>query len=163
MSNDMHESGRDHRSRPTGTRSTARATGDGFVDLDVSWLVPADLGAVDALARLQVSASRCGRWLRFHGADGGLVELVEFVGLGDVVYLCSWCRSSGPHLRGSQLPHGAPTLGRRLGGEAEQLEQCRVQEDVDAADASVHAVEHLDGECSGLASGRLPPVDRDGR
>jgi len=30
------------------------------VDLDVSWLVPADLAAVDALARLQLAAARCG-------------------------------------------------------------------------------------------------------
>jgi hypothetical protein len=73
MSNHEHESRRDH-----GVR---------VVDLDVSWLVPADLGAVDALARLQIAASRCGCWLQFHGADGGLVELVEFVGLRDVLPL----------------------------------------------------------------------------
>ena len=42
------------------------------IDLDVSWLVPADLGAVDALARLQVTATRCGRSLQLHGACGGL-------------------------------------------------------------------------------------------
>jgi hypothetical protein len=68
--------------------------GDRVVDLDVSWLVPVDLATVDALARLQVAASHCGRWLQFHGADGGLVELVDFVGLGDVVHLCPRCRSS---------------------------------------------------------------------
>ena len=62
------------------------------VDLDVAWLVPADLSAVDALARLQVAASRCGRQLKLHGANGGLVELLEFVGLGDVVHLCPCCR-----------------------------------------------------------------------
>jgi hypothetical protein len=45
-------------------RSLARAAtgvgsaGDRIVDVDVSWLVPADLDAVDALARLQVAASR---------------------------------------------------------------------------------------------------------
>jgi hypothetical protein len=55
------------------------------VDLDVSWLVPADLGVVEALARLQLAALRCGRRLQLHGAHGGLVELLEFVGLGDVV------------------------------------------------------------------------------
>jgi ABC-type transporter Mla MlaB component len=69
---------------------------DGVVDLDVSWLVPADLRAVDALARLQVEASRRGRRLWLHGADGGLVELIEFAGLGDVVHLGACCRPSRP-------------------------------------------------------------------
>jgi hypothetical protein len=75
MSNDDHEISRD-------------------VDLDVSWLVPADLCAVDALARLQVAVSERGRWLLLHGADGGLVELLEFVGLSEVMHLCSCCGSS---------------------------------------------------------------------
>lgn len=79
MSKDEHESER-----------------DGAVDLDVSWLVPADLSAIDALARLQVAASRCGRRLRLHGADGGLAELLELAGLSDVVHLCRCCNSSGP-------------------------------------------------------------------
>jgi hypothetical protein len=61
------------------------------VDLDISWLVPADLDAVDALARLQVTAARCGRDLRFHGADGGLAELLDFLGLADVVHICRCC------------------------------------------------------------------------
>jgi ABC-type transporter Mla MlaB component len=91
MSNDVHEVWRDRGCPLHGTIPPARATGDGVVDLDVSWLVPADLGAVDALARLQVAASRCGRWLQLHGADGGLAELLEFVGLGDVVHLCPCC------------------------------------------------------------------------
>jgi ABC-type transporter Mla MlaB component len=66
---------------------------DQVVDLDVSWLVPADLCAVDALARLHVAASRRGCRLQLHGADGGLVELIDFIGLGDVVHLCP-CRTS---------------------------------------------------------------------
>jgi hypothetical protein len=93
-SNGDHESWRDVGARSNGTAPSARAAGDGVVDLDVSWLVPADLGAVDALARLQVAASRCGRWLQLHGADGGLAELLEFVGLGDVVHLCPCCRGA---------------------------------------------------------------------
>jgi ABC-type transporter Mla MlaB component len=64
------------------------SAGDGAVDLDVSWLVPADIGAVDALARLHVVAARRGCRLRLHGADRGLAELVELVGLGDVLDLC---------------------------------------------------------------------------
>jgi ABC-type transporter Mla MlaB component len=69
---------------------------DQVVDLDVSWLVPADLCAVDALARLQVAASRRGCWLQLHGADGGLVELIDLIGLGGVVRLCPCCSSSMP-------------------------------------------------------------------
>lgn len=93
MSNDMHEGWREGRVPAQGTAS-ARAPGDDAVDLDVSWLVPADLGAVDALARLQVAASRCGRRLQLHGADGGLAELLELVGLSDVVHLCPCCRGA---------------------------------------------------------------------
>jgi ABC-type transporter Mla MlaB component len=95
MSNDAHESWRDGCARSNATAFSAGTSGDGAVDLDVAWLVPADLSAIDALARLQVAASRCGCWLRLHGADGGLAELLEFVGLGDVVHLCPCCRSSG--------------------------------------------------------------------
>jgi ABC-type transporter Mla MlaB component len=61
------------------------------VDLDVSWLVPADLSAVDALARLQVTASRCGRSLQLHGACGGLTELLKFYGLENVLHMCGCC------------------------------------------------------------------------
>jgi ABC-type transporter Mla MlaB component len=61
------------------------------VDLDVSWLVPADLDAVDALARLQVAAARRGRHLQLHGCAGGLSELITFVGLSDVVRPCPCC------------------------------------------------------------------------
>jgi hypothetical protein len=64
------------------------------VDLDASWLVPADLDAVDALARLQVAVSRCGCRLLLHGVNGGLAELLDFVGLSDVVHVCPDCRSS---------------------------------------------------------------------
>jgi len=70
--------------------------GDGVVGLDVSWLVPPDLAAVDALARLQAVAARRGWRLQLHGADGGLVELVALVGLSDVVHLCPGCPASGP-------------------------------------------------------------------
>ena len=69
-----------------------RPEGDGAVDLDVSWLVPADLGAVDALARLHVVAARRGCRLRLHGVDGGPAELVELVGLGDTLHLCPCSR-----------------------------------------------------------------------
>jgi hypothetical protein len=44
-----------------------------------------------ALARLQAAASRCGRSLVLHGVDGGLAELFEFVGLGDIMRVCRCC------------------------------------------------------------------------
>jgi hypothetical protein len=103
--NDDHETSADRAVPSNATASRDGAGADGVVDIDVSWLVPADLSAVDTLARLQIAASRCGRWLRFHGADGGLAELLEFVGLGDVVHLCRscpWCLQRGqpPTARG---------------------------------------------------------------
>ena len=120
----------------------------GVVDLDVSWLVPADLRAVDALARLQLVATRCGGRLVLHGADGGLVELLELVGLDDVLHLCPCCRGAR-----------CAELGRRADGEPERLEQRRLDEGVDGADAPVDDVEDVDGERRGRAAGRLGPVD----
>jgi ABC-type transporter Mla MlaB component len=93
MSNDVHENWR-RRGAGSGAARTERPAGDEVVDLDVSWLVPADLDAVDALARLQVAVSRCGRRLLIHGVNGGLAELLDFVGIGDVVHVCPGCRSS---------------------------------------------------------------------
>jgi ABC-type transporter Mla MlaB component len=75
----------------TGTPLPPTPDAAAAVDLDVSWLVPADLCAVDALARLQVTASRCGRSLQLHGASAGLPDLLVFVGLGDVLHLCKCC------------------------------------------------------------------------
>jgi hypothetical protein len=101
------------------------------VDLDVSWLAPADLCAVDALARLQVAVTRCGCRLLLHGADGGLVELLEFVGLADVMHLCACCAGScnaANHPRGGCPQRGADDLRRGVEGKAEQLEQPRVDE-----------------------------------
>jgi hypothetical protein len=91
------------KSRQETTLPTPDDEQDQVVDLDVSWLVPADLCAVDALARLQVAAARRGCWLELHGADGGLVELIDFIGLGGVVHLCPRCSSS---------PLGSKGLGR---------------------------------------------------
>jgi ABC-type transporter Mla MlaB component len=65
---------------------------DGAVDLDVSWLESADLDAVDALARLHVVALRCGRSIRLHHVHRGLAELLELLGLDDVLHLCPRCQ-----------------------------------------------------------------------
>jgi hypothetical protein len=103
MSKDGQGTSRDRPARaeaatrsPTASRDRNADVAD-VVDLDVSWLVPADLYAVDALLRMQVTTLRCGRRLLLHGADGGLVELIELAGLGGVVRLCpcsgtcGWC------------------------------------------------------------------------
>ena len=131
MSNDEHESWPDRCAWSNAT--TWSATTTGAVDLDVAWLVPADLSAIDALARLQVAASRRGRWLQLHGADGGLAELLEFVGLGDVVHLCPCCRSVRAARRTTPSAgddrRAPPTAsGNRFERKAEQFEQRRVQE-----------------------------------
>ena len=62
--------------------------------LDASWMVPADLCAVDAIARLQLVALRCGRTLEVHGADSELAALLEFVGLDAAIHLCPRCQSA---------------------------------------------------------------------
>jgi ABC-type transporter Mla MlaB component len=94
MSNEMHESWRRRGTGAAGAAPSAAHAGGTVVDLDVSWLVPADLDAVDALARLQVAVSQCGRRLLLHGVNGGLAELLEFVGLSEFVRVCPDCRSS---------------------------------------------------------------------
>ena len=73
---------------------SAGTIGDGVVDLSVSWLVTADLTAVDALARLQLAATQRAHRLQLHGADQELADLLEFVGLSDIVHLCPNCGSS---------------------------------------------------------------------
>ncbi len=68
----------------------ALAAGD--VVCDVEGVVEADAVTVDALARLQLTARRCGRRVRLRNASGPLRELLDLVGLGEVVPLC---RDSG--------------------------------------------------------------------
>ena len=47
--------------------------------------VPADAVTVDALARLQLAAKRHACQVRLRDASGELLELVEFMGLEDVL------------------------------------------------------------------------------
>ena len=93
-SDDDHLSCQDNSAPSSGTTQLARADADRVVDLDVSWLKTADLTAVDALARLQLAATQRAHWLQLHGADQELVELLELVGLSDIVHLCPSCRWS---------------------------------------------------------------------
>ena len=47
--------------------------------------VPADAVTVDALARLQLAARRCGCTVRLRKASGELLDLVAFLGLENVL------------------------------------------------------------------------------
>jgi ABC-type transporter Mla MlaB component len=47
--------------------------------------VPADAVTVDALARLQLAARRCGCQVRLRDASTELLNLVALMGLGDVL------------------------------------------------------------------------------
>ena len=47
--------------------------------------VPADAVTVDALARLQLAAKRCGCTVRLRNASRDLLELVAFMGLENVL------------------------------------------------------------------------------
>ncbi|MCB8904235.1 MULTISPECIES: STAS domain-containing protein [unclassified Streptomyces] len=80
---------------------TARPTGDevarlcaelgaappGDVVCEVGALAPADLAAVDALARLKLAAGRSGHRIRFHGAGPDLRALLLLTGLGGTLGL----------------------------------------------------------------------------
>jgi hypothetical protein len=59
------------------------------IECDVSSLVGPHLDSVDALARLQLIGQQEGALLRVRGASEELQELLEFVGLSDVVDLCT--------------------------------------------------------------------------
>jgi ABC-type transporter Mla MlaB component len=62
----------------------------GDVDLvvcEVGALVDPDAVAVDALARLQLTARRCGAEIRIGHTCDGLRDLLAFMGLSDVVSL----------------------------------------------------------------------------
>jgi hypothetical protein len=93
---------------PTGNRNDAHSPhGEDpvprdAVDLDVSWLVSPDLPAIDVLLRLHVVACRGGRSLWLHGASRELVELLELVGLREIVHLCPCVGQRGPF-----RPHAA--------------------------------------------------------
>ena len=53
--------------------------------IDLSEVVHPDVSTVDAMARLQLLARRCGREARFCHVSRELSELVELLGLGEVL------------------------------------------------------------------------------
>ena len=54
------------------------------VELDVARISPADLEAVDALARLQLVATRRGVRLRLCNPSSDLLDLLDLVGLAEL-------------------------------------------------------------------------------
>ena len=91
----------------------------GLVVCDVEGLVDPDAVTVDALARLQLTARRLGRRVRFLHACGELEELLGLMGLGDV------------------LPCG-PASGFEPRWQTEEREQdLRVEEEADPGDPTV--------------------------
>ena len=58
-----------------------------IIDWDLSVLAHVDVGTVDALARLHLTARRSGACVRLCHASPQLLELVEFMGLNEVL-LC---------------------------------------------------------------------------
>jgi hypothetical protein len=86
---------------PTANLIDARASyGDDLVprnaaDVDVAWVVSPDLSAIDVLARLHAVGRRCDRPLWLHGATTELVELLELVGLREIMHVCPCGGCSG--------------------------------------------------------------------
>lgn len=89
------------------------------LDCDVAALIAPDAVAVDALARLQLTALRLGRQVRIDNASEELRELVAFMGLGAVM----------PLDPGSGLDAGRQTEHREEPGG--------VEEEADPADPPV--------------------------
>jgi hypothetical protein len=81
---------------------------------DVGPLVDPDLAAIDALARLQLTARRLGCRIRLRGACGHLRELLGLSGLDDVVPLSEGLR---PEPSG-QAEEREPSLGVEEEGDA---------------------------------------------
>jgi len=93
---------------------------------DLARLAAADMGTVDALARLALRARRMGCAVSLRDPSTGLLELVGLAGLGEI------------------LPC-APGSGVEMIGESEQREEpLGVEEERDAGDPAVAELEHLD-------------------
>jgi ABC-type transporter Mla MlaB component len=89
-----------------------------LVTCDVASLAPADATAIDALARLQLTARRLGGAIRLRNAPDELRDLLTLTGLRDALPLC----------------HGLIGQPRR---QIEHREEVRIDEEVDSADPAV--------------------------
>jgi anti-anti-sigma regulatory factor len=84
--------------------------------VDVSALADPDELALEALARLQLTARRLGASIRLHGACGELADLLDLVGLSDVLPVAESGIDTDRHV--------------------EEREQPLVDEEVDPGDAT---------------------------
>lgn len=100
----------------------ARGAGAGPVVVDVGAVRAPDLAALEALARLRLTARRLGRRIRLRGASGELRALLARAGLDAV-------------LPAADLPGGEGVDGVEAGGQAEEGEEAGgVQEGVERGD-----------------------------
>jgi ABC-type transporter Mla MlaB component len=99
-------------------RSLLVTRGADLVTCDVAALAPADATAIDALARLQLTARRVGRAIRLRDAPDELRDLLILTGLREALPLCAG-------------------LGAQTHRQIERLEQVRIHEEVDPADPPV--------------------------
>ena len=91
-------------------------TGADRLVCDVRGLEAPDDGTIEALARVQLTAGRLGRGVRFSGAGPALREALERLGLGDVLDV-------------------RPRSGVRARRQAEQREQAiGIEEEADPGD-----------------------------
>lgn len=83
-------------------RALLEEQGAAVLVCDVGTLTEPDVGTVDTLARLQLTARRLGRRLRLRGASPRLRELLSLTGLVDVVAPDPGdsCRGGGDRHRG---------------------------------------------------------------
>jgi hypothetical protein len=95
------------------------------IDCDVSALTEADELALDALARLQLTARRLGRSVRLCNASAQLVDLLALAGLTDVL----------PVVDAAEV--AAAQSGVEVNGQIEEGKQVPVDEVVDRGDAAV--------------------------
>lgn len=107
------------------TRSLLEGSGANLVICDVGDLFEPDAVAVDALARLQVIALRCGCRVRFRHASVRLRGLLDLMGLDDVLSSDGAPSASGASAvePQGQAEHGEEALG--------------VQEESDPADPTL--------------------------
>ena len=98
-------------------RRLLAAGGADLVTCDVAELAHPDATALDALARLQLTARRVGGSIRLRNAPVALRDVLALTGLRDVL------APGGLHLEAS--------------GQVEQREQVGVDEEVDPADPTI--------------------------
>ena len=72
-----------------GTRALLKGSDVDLLVCDIGVLTDPDAVAIDALARLQLTARRLGRRIRFRDACGEVQRLVGFMGLEDILSLGS--------------------------------------------------------------------------